>query len=88
MKKIRLQQTCIACPEQYDAFISDEKIGYLRLRHGYFYCQFTPTDEIVYGSNTKGDGSFDSDESEYHLNKAKKALLLKYLEFKDNELNG
>ncbi len=30
---VRLVQTCFACPEQYDAFIGEEKAGYLRLRH-------------------------------------------------------
>jgi plasmid stability protein len=32
---VRLVRTCFACPEQYDAFIGEEKVGYLRLRHGH-----------------------------------------------------
>lgn len=34
--RIRLVQTCQACPEQYDAFHGDELVGYLRLRGGCF----------------------------------------------------
>ena len=30
---VTLVQTCGACPEQYDAYIDDKKIAYLRLRH-------------------------------------------------------
>jgi hypothetical protein len=31
---IELRQTCEACPEQYDAYLGDNRIGYLRLRYG------------------------------------------------------
>ena len=40
MLEIKLIQTCGACPEQYDAFIGEEQVGYLRLRHGYFRWQY------------------------------------------------
>lgn len=35
-RNITLRLTCSACPEQYDAFIGDRKVGYLRLRWGEF----------------------------------------------------
>lgn len=31
-------------------------------------------DQIVYSCNTKGDGIFDEDERDFHLNKARKAI--------------
>ena len=31
-----LVMTCECCPEQYDVYKNDEKVGYLRLRHGVF----------------------------------------------------
>jgi len=69
-KQIKLEQTCGACPEQYDAFFEGKKVGYLRLRHGYFRAEHNG--ETVYGTNTIGDGIFDCDEREKHLKKAKK----------------
>lgn len=35
-KDIELIQTCEACPEQYDAMLNGEQVGYLRLRWGWF----------------------------------------------------
>lgn len=61
----RLICTCSACPEQYDVFddSSGAKVGYLRLRHGYFRAD-TPDcgGETVYDADTNGDGVFDPDE--------------------------
>ncbi len=81
MKKseITLNQTCGACPEQYDAIYDGKVIGYLRLRHGYFTVSYPDSGgKQVYASNTIGDGVFDSDERDYYLNKAKKALKKEY----------
>jgi hypothetical protein len=73
---IRLVQTCGACPEQYDAFIGDKQVGYLRLRHGYFRVDYPDCGiKTVYEANPKGDGIFTPDEREYYLNEAKKAIL-------------
>jgi hypothetical protein len=71
-----LQQTSIACPEQYDVIDSNgEMMGYLRLRHGYFRADYpTCGGETVYESNTKGDGLFDDDERIPELTKAVAAL--------------
>lgn len=70
--KVELQQTCGACPEQYDAYIEGIEVGYLRLRHGYFRAEYLG--KTVYDTNTIGDGCFDSDERNFHLKKAKKAI--------------
>ena len=72
---MRLVKTCGACPEQYDVFQDDELVGYLRLRHGYFRAHLGgPGGEVVYESRTNGDGIFESDEREYHLERAKSAI--------------
>jgi hypothetical protein len=60
---LKLVCTCGACPEQYDVFDGDKKVGYLRLRHGHFRCDYPDCGgETIYHSDTKGDGIFDDDE--------------------------
>lgn len=72
---IELKMTCGACPEQYDAFANGKTVGYLRLRHGYFRVElFAPGGTTVYETKTIGDGIFDEDEREFHLQKAKDAI--------------
>lgn len=75
IEDIELIQTCFACPEQYDAIVDNEIVGYLRLRHGYFSVEYKG--ELVYESSPNGDGIFDDNERKYYLRKAKKALLKK-----------
>jgi len=69
---IKLVQTCGACPEQYDVYLHNQNVGYLRLRHGYFRAEHNGT--IVYDANTIGDGCFDGSERDQHLTNAKKAI--------------
>lgn len=74
----RLVCTCPACPEQYDVIelATGDQIGYLRLRHGYFRADYpNHRGEIVYESDTLGDGLFDEDERLPELTKAVEALL-------------
>lgn len=72
---IALVQTCGACPEQYDAFVGDEQVAYLRLRHGYFYASVPDVGgETVYETYTIGDGIFEDDERVEHLMKAKQEI--------------
>jgi hypothetical protein len=81
---IRLVQTCGACPEQYDAFIGDKQVGYLRLRHGYFRVDYLKCGgQTVYEAHPHGDGIFADHEREHFLSVAKLALLDAYL--KDNK---
>jgi len=72
-----LQQTCSACPEQYNVSIDGNCIGYLRLRHGYFYAESPgPGGTRVFESQPRGDGSFEFDEREHHLTLAVHAIHL------------
>ena len=73
--RIKLVETCGACPEQYDAYYRGEKVGYLRLRHGYFYCENLRSGLNVYDAHPQGDGIFDYNERDYYLNAACTALL-------------
>lgn len=62
----RLVRTCGACPEQYDVFLGEERVAYLRLRWGFLGVEaFGPGgQEHVAGWNL-GDpyqGSFETDE--------------------------
>jgi hypothetical protein len=68
-----LEQTCFACPEQYDVYNRDGiQVGYLRLRHGYFRADYPDVGvEVVYEtSNVIGDGIFEDEEREIHISKA------------------
>ena len=83
---IRLVKTCGACPEQYDAFLGEEFIGYLRLRHGYFRADYrgNGADDTVYESSPRGDGCFASEEERViHLNNACRVLLQRHEEAKN-----
>lgn len=75
---IRLEMTCRACPEQYDAFVGDKQVGYLRLRHGHFSVEFPDCGgEILYEASTIGDGIFDDSERDNHIQRAKDAIAAK-----------
>ena len=72
---VRLVRTCYACPEQYDAFIGEEKVGYLRLRHGHFTVKCPDVwGEMVFEASPGGDGIFDDDERTEHLEAAQMAV--------------
>lgn len=76
----KLDETCSACPEQYDAFLDGELVGYFRLRHGYFtveFCRNPDGEEVwegVYDAEPKGDGIFEEDEREFYLMEGLKAI--------------
>lgn len=70
-----LFKTCSACPEQYDVFRGDERVGYLRLRHGYFYASVPDVSgRIVYEAEPQGDGCFEPDERDPYLAEAIAAI--------------
>ncbi len=72
---VRLERTCFDFPEQYDAFIGDEKVGYLRLRHRHFRVECPDVwGELVYAASPNGDGIFDDDERPQHLDAAREAI--------------
>ena len=75
----KLIMTCYVCPEQYDVFLGDRQIGYLRLRWGHFTADYPDVGgELVYEAGL-GDGfagSFETiEERQTHLTAAVKALL-------------
>ena len=72
-EKVKLVKTCGACPEQYDAYIDGECLGYLRLRHGYFKVEYRGG--LIFCGNPRGDGLFEYEERDNWLNKACAALL-------------
>lgn len=73
--EVELKQTCGACPEQYNAYVGDKLVGYLRLRHGVFSVDFPDCGEkTIYEAYPDGDGMFTSDEREGYLNTAKALL--------------
>ena len=75
IKGYELEMTCGACPEQYDVFKDGTQVGYLRLRHGWFYAGVPDcSDNIIYEATPKGDGIFEDDEREMYLNEAIKAI--------------
>lgn len=80
-ENVELTQTCGACPEQYDMFLNGKEIGYFRLRHGHFYAQYLPTEEIVFSADPKGDGMFEDDERDLYLKKAIKAIIDKHYQY-------
>ena len=76
-EKIKLVMTCGACPEQYDAFLDEEKVGYLRLRHGCFSVEAPECGgRLIYEASPLGDGVFDNEqERDYYLRFAVAAIL-------------
>ena len=68
----RLQQTCSACPEQYDVFdCLGNQVAYFRLRHGLFRAEVPDVGgDFVYGAYTNGDGVFAENERVQELTNA------------------
>ena len=70
-----LIMTCGACPEQYDVMKDGEVVGYLRLRHGYFYASCPDVrGKTVYEAEPRGDGIFEDDERQHYLTEAVAAI--------------
>lgn len=74
--EFKLVLTSWACPEQYNAYLSDRQVGYLRLRHGYFSVDVpTPMSKRVFASiESIGDGQFHKSEREFFLREAINAI--------------
>lgn len=72
MYKYLLKMTCYQMPEQYDVYLGDAVVGYMRLRHGYFYASMYECDgHIVYEADTVGTNMFeDNNERAYHIDRA------------------
>lgn len=72
------QQTCFACPEQYDVFSGGDQVGYIRLRWGKLSCEAPEYGgETVYTHDFCDEfkGIFDTeDERELFLDKCAAAI--------------
>jgi hypothetical protein len=68
MDKYTTVETSGACPEQYDVFLDERKVGRMRLRGGYFYAEVGT--ETVFECHPKGDGMFDADERDHYMHEA------------------
>ena len=83
VEDIELVQTCEISPEQYDAFIGTNQVGYLRLRWGLFEVYYPNDDgDVIYekefpyiGGPTPNYGYFENDERETQLMAAKSAII-------------
>lgn len=68
---MKFEQTCGACPEQYDVFDNGRKVGYVRLRHGHLYAAVPDVGgDIVYSHDFPDvwQGHFETEaERKYHL---------------------
>ena len=66
---IKLQMTCGACPEQYDAFLDGRQVGYLRLRHSTFRvdCPDCGGETVFSTDEVEGDGVFVEHERQAFL---------------------
>lgn len=72
-RRLTLVKTCDSCPEQYDVYDNDRKIGYMRLRHGWFSVDYCG--KHVYEASPRGDGGFYSEERTRYLNEGCRAIL-------------
>lgn len=77
----RLQQTCGACPEQYDVFDDlGQQVAYFRLRHGGFRVDVPDCGgETIYTANPEGDGVFMLNERVRYLTEAVLAVQEYYI---------
>lgn len=72
---VDLQLIGDAYPEQYEAFLDGERVGYLRLRHGSFTVEFPDCGgETIYEASPRGLGRFEEDERDYYLRCALNAI--------------
>lgn len=75
IKGLMFNQTCGACPEQYDVINGrGQQVGYVRLRYGWLRCYYPDcrSDKVIYETSIGDDGwtgCFTSEEERmYHLN--------------------
>lgn len=68
---IKLVQTCVACPEQYDAYKDGKKVGFLYMRNGEFTVNYPNLGgQLIYSACPAGSGCFKDVEREMYLKNA------------------
>lgn len=70
-------RTCHACPEQYDVFYGDIRVGYVRFRHGNFTvdCPDAFDENVLKIKVDSGSGIFSDEERTEYLQKAADSIL-------------
>jgi hypothetical protein len=76
--------TCGACPEQYDVFINDKQVGYVRLRGGALRAAYPDVEadytyEVYFDNVWKGCFE-DDNERDFYLDKIAEHLYNKFIE--------
>lgn len=69
IKGLEFDQTCEACPEQYDVYYDELQVGYVRLRWGNLTVTYPDYDgEVIYreGIGEGLTGMFESEEQRKH----------------------
>lgn len=67
MAKYRLELTCGANPEQYDVYIDNRYVGYMKLKNGHFHV-IDAGGNCVYKTRPHGENCFKDNERVMHLN--------------------
>jgi hypothetical protein len=75
LKDVSLRQTYFDFPEQYNAYIEDVFVGYIKINLGKIVVR-DPEDDVIYIARTKGIETFERDERDFFLSNAKIALIL------------
>ena len=76
MVEFKLEMTCFACPEQYDVYLDNKQVGYLRLRHGHFRCDYLKCGgKRLFDTYTEGDGIFEEEERDPMIREALSAIM-------------
>ncbi len=92
MAQLTLVMTSYSCPEQYDVYRGirkegDERVGYLRLRHGYFRAE-CPRGNVVFETwiDDRGVlGHFGDNERYFYLREACGAILMQLGEIPERD---
>ena len=76
MKHFKLEMTCFACPEQYDVYLDNKQVGYLRLMHRHFRCDYLECGgKRLFDTYTEGDGIFKEEERDPMIREALSAIM-------------
>lgn len=72
IKDLLFEMTCSACPEQYEVYLNDRQVGYVRLRYGVLRVDYPEClDETIYVKKIGEEytGQFESNgQRDYYLN--------------------
>lgn len=68
---MKFRLTCESHPEQYNVYLGDRQVGYVRVRHGHLSVECPECNgQQVLGADIAGDGEFEPWERDYWLRRA------------------